>query len=85
MTKPRPLALSVEQLALIQQGAKGLPPEWHGRFVDAVADELLPLANITEIGCYQTGDLRSSAMGQPRGWSSSLPSKVTDPRPPYPV
>ena len=37
-----------EQLALVQQGAKGVPPEWHDRFVDAVVDELLPLDNITD-------------------------------------
>ena len=48
MTKPRPLALSHEQLALVQQGAKGVPPEWHDRFVDAVSDELLLLDNITD-------------------------------------
>ena len=48
MTKPRPLALSRERLALVQQGAKGVPPEWHDRFVDAVADELLLLDNITD-------------------------------------
>ena len=48
MTKPRPLALSDEQLALIQQGAKGVPPEWRDRFVDAVVDESLLLDNITD-------------------------------------
>jgi hypothetical protein len=48
MTKPRPLALSHERLALVQQGAKGVPPEWHDRFVDAVSDELLLLDNITD-------------------------------------
>jgi hypothetical protein len=48
MTKPRPSVLSDEQLALIAQGAKGFPPEWHDRFVDAVADELLPLADFTD-------------------------------------
>jgi hypothetical protein len=48
MTKPRPLALSCEHLALVQQGAKGVPPEWHDRFVDAVGDELLLLDNITD-------------------------------------
>ena len=46
MTKPRPL--SREQLALVQQAAKGVPPEWHDRFVDAVVDELRPLDNITD-------------------------------------
>lgn len=46
MTKPRPL--SDEQLALVQQAAKGVPPEWHDRFVDAVVDELRPLDNITD-------------------------------------
>jgi hypothetical protein len=48
MTKPRPLALSDEQLALIQQGEKGVPPEWRDRFVDAVVDESLLLDNITD-------------------------------------
>ena len=48
MTKPRPLALSDEQLALVQQGANGLPPEWHSRFLDAVTDQLLLLNNITD-------------------------------------
>jgi hypothetical protein len=48
MTKPRPLALSDEQVALVQHGAKGLPPEWHDYFVAAVAEELLPLDNITD-------------------------------------
>ena len=48
MTKPRPWALSDEQVALVQQGAKGLRPEWHDDFVDAVAEELLPLDNITD-------------------------------------
>jgi hypothetical protein len=48
MTKPRPWALSDEQVALVQQGAKGLRPEWHDDFVDAVADELLQLDNITD-------------------------------------
>jgi hypothetical protein len=48
MTKPRPLALSDEQLALAQQGAKGVPPEWRDRFVDAVVDELRPLDSITD-------------------------------------
>ena len=48
MTKPLPLALSDEQLALVQQGAEGLPPEWHGRFLDAVADQLLLRDNITD-------------------------------------
>jgi hypothetical protein len=43
MTKPRPLSLSREQVALVQQGANGLRPEWHDDFVDAVAEELLPL------------------------------------------
>jgi hypothetical protein len=40
--------LSREQAALVQQGAKGLRPEWHNDFIDAVADELLPLDNITD-------------------------------------
>ena len=48
MTKLRPWALSREQVALVQQGAKGLRPEWHDDFVDAVAEELLPLDNITD-------------------------------------
>jgi hypothetical protein len=50
MTKPRPLALSDEQLALVQQGAKGLPPEWRDRYLDAVVEELLLLDNITDTG-----------------------------------
>jgi hypothetical protein len=48
MTMPQPLALSDEQLAHIQQGAKGVPPEWRDRFVDAVVDESLLLDNITD-------------------------------------
>jgi hypothetical protein len=48
MTKPRPLALSRGQLALVHQGAKGVPQEWHDRFVDAVTDELLLLDNIAD-------------------------------------
>jgi hypothetical protein len=48
MTKPRPSALTREQLALVHHGAKGLPPEWRDRFVDAVVDELLLLDNITD-------------------------------------
>jgi hypothetical protein len=48
MTKPRPLALSDEQLVLVQQGSTGLPPEWHDRFLDAVTDQLLLLKNITD-------------------------------------
>ena len=48
MSKPRPWALSREQAALVQQGANGLRPEWHDDFVDAVAEELLPLDNITD-------------------------------------
>jgi hypothetical protein len=48
MTKPLPLALSRQQLALVQRGAKGVPPEWHARFEDAVFDELLLLDNITD-------------------------------------
>ena len=47
MTTPRPWALSDEQLALVQQCAKGLPPEWHDRYLDAVVEELLLLDNIT--------------------------------------
>jgi hypothetical protein len=46
MTKLRPL--SDKQLALVQQGANGLPPEWRDDFVHAVAEELLPLDNITD-------------------------------------
>ena len=48
MTKPLPLALSREHLSLVQRGAKGVPPEWHDRFEDAVFDELLLLDNITD-------------------------------------
>jgi hypothetical protein len=48
MTKLRPWALSDEQLALVQHGAKGLPPEWHDRYLDAVVEELLLLHNITD-------------------------------------
>jgi hypothetical protein len=48
MTKLRSLALSDEQLAIAQQGANGLPPEWNDDFVHAVAEELLPLDNITD-------------------------------------
>ena len=42
MTKPKPLALSANNCA------KGLPPGWHDRFVDAVADELLLLDNVID-------------------------------------
>jgi hypothetical protein len=48
MTKLRPWALSREQVALVQQGAKGLRSEWCDDFVAAVAEELLPLDNITD-------------------------------------
>jgi hypothetical protein len=37
-----------------------------------------------EIDRYQTGDLRFPAMGlAEEGWGLSMPSKVTDPRPPH--
>jgi len=49
MDEPLPLALSDEQLALVQQGAEGLPPEWHGRFLDAVANQLVMLDSITNM------------------------------------
>jgi hypothetical protein len=39
MTKPRPWALSREQVELVQHGTKGLRPEWRDDFVDAVVDE----------------------------------------------
>jgi hypothetical protein len=48
MTKPRPWALSREQVELVQHGTKGLRPEWRDDFVDAVVDELMPLDTITD-------------------------------------
>jgi len=48
MTKPRPWALSRDQVALVQHGTKGLRPEWRDDFVDAVAEELLPLDNVND-------------------------------------
>ena len=53
MTKLRPWALSREQVALVQQGAKGLPPEWRDRYLDAVVDQLLLLDNITDTAVSQ--------------------------------
>jgi hypothetical protein len=43
-----PLSLSDYQLQLVQDAAKAIPPDWRHRFLEAIADRLLPLEQITD-------------------------------------
>ncbi len=37
----RPISLSQEQLEAVMQASKLLPYEWRGRFISAIADQLV--------------------------------------------
>lgn len=41
MTMPHPVGLSDKQMKLVLQGAQQLLPEWRGRYLEAVVDQLL--------------------------------------------
>ncbi len=53
MSTPRPLGLSDEQLRLVLDGAQRVPNGWRSRFLEAVADVLLPLDPLTDADVSQ--------------------------------
>jgi hypothetical protein len=50
---PHPIALTQAQLEIVIDQAQFLPVLWRSRFLDAVADQLLPLATITDDAVQQ--------------------------------
>jgi hypothetical protein len=48
MTRPKLLALNDQQMSDVLEGAKLVPPPWRGRYLEAIADRLLPFDDITD-------------------------------------
>jgi len=48
MQRLRPLALSDEQLELVSVGAQCVPLQWRARYLNAVADQFLGSATVTD-------------------------------------
>jgi hypothetical protein len=48
MRAGRPLSLDDSQLAKVLSGARCLHPAWRSRYLEAVADRLLPLPRLTD-------------------------------------
>ena len=47
-TTPHPISLSAAQASLIQQAAAALPLEWRSRFLESLADALLPHDSLSD-------------------------------------
>lgn len=48
----RPLALSDAQLQIVHSGAFAIPLNWRSRFLEAVADRLIPLDQLTDMDVH---------------------------------
>ena len=53
MTTPHPLALSDDQMAVVLTHARLVRPEWRGRFLEDIADQLIRLDVIATADVYQ--------------------------------
>ncbi|MGA7453738.1 MAG: hypothetical protein WBW73_21505 [Rhodoplanes sp.] len=45
---PHPISLTDAQMALIRQASKHIPVEWRDRFLNSLADRLLPHDTLTD-------------------------------------
>lgn len=46
--RPHPLALTSAQLGVVMTAASHLDPRWRPRFLQAIADRLVPLDDVTD-------------------------------------